>query len=672
MADELRAKIRASVSGMQEVEKLKNSMRQLGSVAKPAALDINKLRSAALKLGNATDRTENELRTSISVLTDLRANVSLTSKRYQLLTRDINKAEAALAKSGASGKGAGNRFGRVAKGLGAVAGSAVFGGPEGAIGSGIGLALGGPAAALAGGAIGAQVGQARKAIASTAEYSAALGLQRKALKLVINDTKEYSKSQAFLELKSKKLAIPQDVITRQFTALTASVKGAGHSVEDAEKVFESIASGIRGTGGSLEDMKSAMRATSQVFSKGKVSAEELRQQLGERLPGAFTIFAQSMDKTPAELDKALEQGKVTLDDFMKFSETLFKKYGKNAEILAQGPEAAGDRLSTSMSVLKDNVGKLLTPIGANFQDTFAKIVDAINPAIEGLVNFQQKLEIQSLEAEIARLQETLDTGRRRLNSLSRRTVDINKDTIIPMKSQSQLIEEQIVLLQAKLNKILGIEDAVDTLTITVEEQGKKIDEYMEGVRQGIQGYVDGLGDVAGEMKKAVGNALQGLEDQLVNFVTTGKLAFKDLARSIIADMTRIVVRQQILKPILGAFGFNPTENALGNVYAKNGIQKFARGGIVDKPTVFPFKNGIGLMGEAGPEAILPLRRGKGGRLGVESSGTTNTSVVVNVDASGTDVQGDEQQGRALGQLIAAAVQSELVQQSRPGGILNPA
>ena len=58
------------------------------------------------------------------------------------------------------------------------------------------------------------------------------------------------------------------------------------TVDDAEKVFEAIAAGIRGTGGSLEDMKSAMRAVSQVFSKGKVSAEELRQQLGERLPGA--------------------------------------------------------------------------------------------------------------------------------------------------------------------------------------------------------------------------------------------------------------------------------------------------------------------------------------------------------------------------------------------------
>ena len=157
MADELRAKIRASVTGMQEVEKLKNSMRQLGSVAKPAALDINKLRSAALKLGNAADRTENELRTSISVLTDLRANVSLTSKRYQLLTRDINKAEAALAKSGSSGKGAAGRFGRTARTLGAVAGAGVFGGPEGAAGAAIGGIFGGPTAALTGGAVGAQV-----------------------------------------------------------------------------------------------------------------------------------------------------------------------------------------------------------------------------------------------------------------------------------------------------------------------------------------------------------------------------------------------------------------------------------------------------------------------------------------------------------------------------------
>ena len=80
-------------------------------------------------------------------------------------------------------------------------------------------------------------------------------------------------------------------------------------------------------------MKAAMRATSQVFSKGKVSAEELRQQLGERLPGAFTLFADSMNLTPAELDKALEQGKVTLDDFMGFANFCLKNMEKMQSFL---------------------------------------------------------------------------------------------------------------------------------------------------------------------------------------------------------------------------------------------------------------------------------------------------------------------------------------------------
>ncbi len=101
---------------------------------------------------------------------------------------------------------------------------------------------------------------------------------------------------------------------------------------------------------------------------------------------------------------------------------------------------------------------------------------------------------------------------------------------------------------------------------------------------------------------------------------------------------------------------------------KNGVVPFARGGIVNKPTLFPFAKGIGLMGEAGAEAIMPLKRGPSGRLGVEASGG-GTSVVVNVDAKGTQVQGSDNRGKALGSAISAAIQAELVRQKRPGGLL---
>ena len=72
---------------------------------------------------------------------------------------------------------------------------------------------------------------------------------------------------------------------------------------------------------------------------------------------------------------------------------------------------------------------------------------------------------------------------------------------------------------------------------------------------------------------------------------------------------------------LSLFGIGGTF-ARGGAFGPAGeITAFAAGGVVSRPTLFPFANGIGLMGEAGPEAILPLRRGRGGRLGVEAGGS---------------------------------------------------
>lgn len=95
----------------------------------------------------------------------------------------------------------------------------------------------------------------------------------------------------------------------------------------------------------------------------------------------------------------------------------------------------------------------------------------------------------------------------------------------------------------------------------------------------------------------------------------------------------------VLSGLFGAFGF-----ANGGAFGPGGVQAFATGGVVNRPTVFPFANGVGLMGEAGAEAIMPLRRLGNGRLGVEASGGGGAramrqppqEVVVSVNVNSTE------------------------------------
>jgi tape measure domain-containing protein len=227
----------------------------------------------------------------------------------------------------------------------------------------------------------------RQALGATAAYEAEIKKLEIALKGVTTNQIEYNDALKFIQTSTDNYAVTQDILTRQFTKLQASVQGSGGSLQDTKIVFDGIVSAVRATGGSLQDVDSALTATAQVFSKGKVSAEELRQQIGERLPGAFTLFAKSMDMTPQQLDKALEGGKVSLKDFMVFAKDLFDRYGENAKVIADSPAAAGDRLKIALSNLSKSVGQLLQPIGAAFQDTFGSIAREITRAANALNNF---------------------------------------------------------------------------------------------------------------------------------------------------------------------------------------------------------------------------------------------------------------------------------------------
>lgn len=381
-------KVLVKAVGKGELKELEAALNKLAVTAR-TKVDVNfkKVSSELKNIQSTSTRSIKNLRDYRNAWRDIAAQLDISSKEFKEATAEAAKLDAQLAKAEKRKPAGGGRFRAGAQIAGTIAGAGVFGGPEGAAGALIGAGLGGPGGAIVGGAIGAQVGQLRQAAGATAEYAASLAKLRVALKGVTTDDNEYAKSLDLISKATKDFAIPQEILTKQFTKLQASVQGAGGNIEDTEVAFKGIVAAVRATGGSLQDVDSALTATAQVFSKGKVSAEELRQQIGERLPGAFSLFAASIGKTPQELDKALEDGKVSLQDFQTFSEALFKRYGENAKMIASGPEAAGDRLQVALGNLNENLGALLAPIGASFQETFITIAKAINNATKALDKF---------------------------------------------------------------------------------------------------------------------------------------------------------------------------------------------------------------------------------------------------------------------------------------------
>ena len=397
-------KIKVTKVGEAQLTKLSASLNQVAKRADAAKVDFKSLADELKKVQTTTGpKSVSDLRNYRNAWRDIADSVDVASKEFKQATAEAAKLDKQLQKTS---QRRGGRLRAGAQVAGTVAGAGVFGGPEGAIGALGGAVLGGPAGAVVGGAIGAQLGGFRQAAGATAEYAASLAKLRIALFGVTTSQAEYQQSLAFIQQTTKDFAIPQETVTRQFTKLQASVQGAGGNIEDTKTAFNGIVAAVRATGGSLQDVDSALTATAQVFSKGKVSAEELRQQIGERLPGAFTLFAEAIGMTPQELDKALEKGQVSLQDFQKFAEAIFKRYGENAKTIADSPKSAGDRLKVALEELNEDIGILLEPIGAAFQETFIDAAKAVTTLINQL-NKLFGLGREGLESQLAKIEKKL-------------------------------------------------------------------------------------------------------------------------------------------------------------------------------------------------------------------------------------------------------------------------
>ena len=222
--------------------------------------------------------------------------------------------------------------------------------------------------------------------------------------------------------------------------------------------------------------------------------------------------------------------------------------------------------------------------------------------------------------------------------------------------------------------------------------------WIDGAKAGLESYAESSNDAFTNIKELAVSSLQGMEDALVEFAMTGKLNMKQLAASIIKDLIRMAVQAAITKAIMAGLslwpagggatssagsvapvsastpttgvGQSPQLMAKGGIFA-NGLSSHSNT-IVDSPTFFSFARGQGLMGEAGPEAIMPLTRLPSGDLGVktESGKADIPAMTVNIhEAPGTQTRVEQSEdGQSLEVIIEQVEQSMQSRMSRGTGM----
>lgn len=178
------------------------------------------------------------------------------------------------------------------------------------------------------------------------------------LKAATGSTEAAQSAMAYVRAESDRLGLSLGSTAKDFTSFAASTRGTELEGEKTRKVFSAIAEAGTVLGLSADDMSGALLALSQMASKGTVSSEELRGQLGERLPGAFNIAAKAMGVTTAELGKMLEQGQVLASDFLpKFAEEMHRVFGPEAANASNNLRANLNRLQTAITDLFLAAGK---------------------------------------------------------------------------------------------------------------------------------------------------------------------------------------------------------------------------------------------------------------------------------------------------------------------------
>ena len=178
------------------------------------------------------------------------------------------------------------------------------------------------------------------------------------LRAVSKSTEEYIGNFEFASEVSKKYGQDINKIVDTYKNFIASTNESNVSLARRKELYEQIIKAGSTLALSNDDIEGTLRAVGQIFSKGTVQSEELRQQLGERLPGAFNIMAKAIGVSEVELNKMLKDGVVLAEDVMPlFGKELERQFGTGSANKLKTLGGAWNLLKTNIVLTIDEAGK---------------------------------------------------------------------------------------------------------------------------------------------------------------------------------------------------------------------------------------------------------------------------------------------------------------------------
>ena len=419
------------------------------------------------------------------------------------------------------------------------------------------------------------------------------------------------------------------------------------------------------------ELESAMLTVAQQ-AKLLLDTNKINQEQFDKLEGVVSALYDRLKSVKESSEGQEESVKKTVE----YSRELVQLFGQ-LQSLSAGIDEAFKRTAIQASLIGQGVGKALAGQMASMRmrisEERAKLVELVGPRFADELLKGRSGQLAQYEAMLAQINAPTpstggrggggvkpeDQGEKLAQAYAKFQDKLNG--VLLSRRQEILLNREIVDLSKEeqdLVKALGV-----TREQLNEDQKRSYDEILQLRRQDIalmkkqQAEEERLAK-AKEKVQAVASTLAnetvGALKSIVNGTKTASQAFRDMALNIIQQIMDILIWQPLIQSLTNSISGAITGSAggggavggivssifgfqKGGAFSAGNVVPFANGGIVGSPTYFGMSGGrTGLMGEAGPEAIMPLKRGPNGKLGVEGGGNVTVNQTFNFAANGDD------------------------------------